>query len=101
MADNQIPVLDLKRIIDELMTEHRQGIEEVHLEPPIETVMNAEPETQPELEEPIEVAYFRNGNSKIFNASQEKRSNFLKDSSFSPKSLIGNSPERFDPDKFT
>ena len=27
--------------------------------------MHAEPETQPELEEPVEVAYFRNRNSKI------------------------------------
>ena len=63
--------------------------------------MNAEPETQPELEEPIGDAYFRNGNSKIFNASQEKRSNFLKDISFSLKSLTGNSLERFDPDNFT
>ena len=101
MEDNQIPIPDLNRIIDKLMSEHRQGIEEVHLEPSTKTVMNAEPETQSELEEPIEDAYFRNGNSKIFNASQEKRSNFLKDSSFSPKYLIGNSPERFDPDNFT
>ena len=54
MADNQIPVPDLNRIIDELMSEHRQGVEEVHLEPPTETVMNAEPETKPELEEPVE-----------------------------------------------
>ena len=69
MADNQIPIPDLKRIIDELMSEHRQGVEEVHLEPPTETVMNVEPETQSELEEPVEVAYFQNRNSKIFNAS--------------------------------
>ena len=54
MTDNQIPVPDLNRIIDELMSEHRQGVEEVHLEPPTETVMNAEPETQLEMEEPIE-----------------------------------------------
>ena len=54
MADNQIPVSDLKKIIDELISEHRQGIEEVHLEPPFETVMNAEPETQPVMEEPVE-----------------------------------------------
>ena len=54
MADNQIPVPDLNRIIDELMSEHRQGVEEVHLEPPTETVMNEEPETQPEMEEPVE-----------------------------------------------
>ena len=85
MADNQIPVPDLNKIIDELMREHRQGVEEVHLEPQSETVINAEIENQLELEELIEVTYFRNGNSKIFNASQEKRSNFLKDSSFSPK----------------
>ena len=54
MEDNQIPVPDLNRIIDELMSEHRQGVEEVHLEPPTETVMNAEPETQSEMEEPVE-----------------------------------------------
>ena len=85
MADNQIPVPNLKRIIDELMSKHRQGVEEVHLEPQSETVINAKTENQLELEKPIEVAYFQNGNSKIFNASQEKHSNFLKDSSFSPK----------------
>ena len=54
MADNQIPVSDLNKIIDELMSEHRQGVEEVHLEPPSETVMNAELETQPVVEEPVE-----------------------------------------------
>ena len=54
MADNQIPVPDLNRIIDELMSEHRQGVEEVHLKSPSETVMNAEPETQPAVEELIE-----------------------------------------------
>ena len=54
MTNNQIPVPDLNRIIDELMSEHRQGVEEVHLEPSNETVMNAEPETQLEMEEPIE-----------------------------------------------
>ena len=32
--------------------------------PPTETVINAEPETQPELEELVEVAYFRNRKSK-------------------------------------
>ena len=42
MPDNQIPVPDLNRIIDELMSEHREGVEEVHLEPPTETVMNAD-----------------------------------------------------------
>ena len=54
MADNQIPVPNLNRIINELMSEHRQGVEEVHLESPTETVMNAEPETQPAVEEPVE-----------------------------------------------
>ena len=54
MADNQIPVPDLNRIIDELMSEHHQGVEEVHLEAPSETVMNAEHETQPAVEEPIQ-----------------------------------------------
>ena len=53
MADNQIPVPNLNRIIDELMSEHRQGVEKVHLEPPTETIVNAEPETQPEMEEPV------------------------------------------------
>ena len=61
MENNQIPVSDLNRIINKLMSEHRQGIEEVHLEPPTKTVMNAEPETQSELEDPDEVTYFRNG----------------------------------------
>ena len=54
MADNQILVPDLNRIIDELMSEHYQGVEEVHLEPQSETVTNAEPETQPAVEEPAE-----------------------------------------------
>ena len=54
MADNQISVPDLNRIIDELMSEHRQGVEEVHLKPPTGIVMNTEPETQLEMEEPIE-----------------------------------------------
>ena len=54
MADIQILVPDLNRIIDELMSEHCQGVEEVHLEPQSETMMNAEPENQPEIEEPIE-----------------------------------------------
>ena len=54
MADNQILVPDLNRIIDELMSEHCQGMEEVHLEPQSETMKNAEPENQPEMEEPVE-----------------------------------------------
>ena len=54
MADNQIPVPDLNRIIDELMSEHRQGVEEVHLEPQSETVINAEPGTHPIVKEPID-----------------------------------------------
>ena len=54
MADNQIPVPDLNRIIDELMSEHCQGAEEVHLEPQSETMMNAEPENQQEMEGPVE-----------------------------------------------
>ena len=53
MADNQIPVPDLNRIIDELMSEHFQGVKEVHLEPQSETMMNAEPENQPKMEEPV------------------------------------------------
>ena len=55
MAENQIPVPDLNRIIDELMSEHFQGVEEVHLEPQYKTMTNAEPENQLEVEEPVEV----------------------------------------------
>ena len=54
MADNQIPVPDLNRIIDELMSELCQGVEEVHLEPQSETMTNAEPENQPKMKEPVE-----------------------------------------------
>ena len=52
MADNQIPIPDLNRIIDELMSKHHQGVEEVHLEPQFETVIKAKIETQPKMEEP-------------------------------------------------
>ena len=58
MADNQIPILDLNKIIDEIMSEHRQGVEEVHLEPQSRAVITAETENHPKLEEPIEVVYF-------------------------------------------
>ena len=54
MGDNQNPVLDLNRIINELMSENCQGVEEVHLEPQSKTVTNVEPETQPAVEEPTE-----------------------------------------------
>ena len=54
MEDNQIPILDLNRIINELMSEHCQEVEEVHLEPQSETMMNAELENQLEMEEPFE-----------------------------------------------
>ena len=54
MADNQIHVSDLNRIIDEVMSEHYQGVEEVHLEPQSETMTNAEPENQLEMEESVE-----------------------------------------------
>ena len=54
MVDNQIPVSDLNIIIDELMSEHCQGVEEVHLEPQSETMMNAEPKNQLEMEELVE-----------------------------------------------
>ena len=54
MVDNQIPVPDLNSIINELMSEHGQGIEKVHLEPQSETRMNAEPKNQLEMEEPVE-----------------------------------------------
>ena len=54
MVDKQIPILDLNRMIDELMSEHCQGVEEVHLEPQSETMMDAELENQPEMEELVE-----------------------------------------------
>ena len=54
MADNQIPVPDLNRIINELMSEHCQGVEEVHLEPQSEIIMNAGPENQSEMKEPVD-----------------------------------------------
>ena len=54
MADNQILVPDLNRIIDELMSEHCQGVEEVHLEPQSKTFTNAEPVTHPAVEEQTE-----------------------------------------------
>ena len=54
MADNQNPILDLNRIINELMSEHCQGVEEIHLEPQFETITNVELEIQPVVEEPAE-----------------------------------------------
>ena len=54
MADNQNPILDLNRIINELMSEHCQGVEEIHLEPQFETITNVELEIQPAVEEPAE-----------------------------------------------
>ena len=54
MVDNQIPVPDLNRIINELMNEYCHGVEKVHLEPQYETVTNAEPENQPAVKEPTE-----------------------------------------------
>ena len=54
MADNQVPILNLNRIINKLMSERCQGVEEVHMEPQSETVANADPETQPAVEESIE-----------------------------------------------
>ena len=54
MANNQIPVPNFNRIIDELMSEHCQGMEEVHLEPQSKTMTNAKPENQPKMEEPVE-----------------------------------------------
>ena len=51
MEDNQNPIPDLNIIINELMSEHCQGVEEVHLEPQYEIVTNAEPKTQPVVEE--------------------------------------------------
>ena len=36
------------------MSEHCQGVEEVHLEPQSETMTNAEPKNQPEMEGPVE-----------------------------------------------
>ena len=54
MVDNQIPIPNLNRIIDELMSDHCQGMEEVHLEPQSETMTNVEQENQPEMEELVE-----------------------------------------------
>ena len=54
MANNQNPVPDLNRIINELMSEHCQGVKEVYLEPQSETITNVEQETQPVVEEPAE-----------------------------------------------
>ena len=54
MKNNQNHVPDLNIIINELMSEHCQGVEEVHLEPQSETVTNVEPETQPVVKEPVE-----------------------------------------------
>ena len=54
MADNQSSVPDLNRINNELMSEHCQGVEDVRLEPHSKTMMNAEPENQPEPKEPVE-----------------------------------------------
>ena len=54
MEDNQNPVSDLNRIINELMSENFQGVEEVHLEPQSETITNVEQETQLAVEEPVE-----------------------------------------------
>ena len=51
MEDYQNPVPDLNRIINELMSEHCQGVEEVHLEPQSEAVTNVEQETQTAEEE--------------------------------------------------
>ena len=51
MADNQNSVLDLNRIIDELMNEHCQEVEEVHVGPQSKTLTNAELENQPKMEE--------------------------------------------------
>ena len=53
MKNNQNHVPDLNIIINELMSEHCQGVEEVHLEPQSETVTNVEPETQPAVKEPV------------------------------------------------
>ena len=54
MADNQNPVPDLNRIINELMREHCQGVEEVYLEPQPDAAASAELENQPEVEELVE-----------------------------------------------
>ena len=93
MEDNQIPVLDLNRIIDELMSEHRQGVEEVHLEPLTETVMNAEPETQPEMEEPIEEK--RTGKrQRVAEQAEEEEAHFRTSPlSYSYPDLTENIPE--------
>ena len=54
MEDNQNSILDLNRIINELMSEHCLGVEEVRLESQSETMTNAETENKPKMEEPVE-----------------------------------------------
>ena len=54
MAYNQILVPNLNIIVDALMSEHRLGAEDVHQEPSTGTVVNAEQETQSEIEGPVE-----------------------------------------------
>ena len=54
MAENQSFVSNLNEMINEIMNECVHGEEEVHLEPQPETVANAEPKAQLEVEEPAE-----------------------------------------------
>ena len=52
MAENQNPVPNINEMINEIINEYAHGEEEVYLEPQTETVANAEPEAQPEVEDP-------------------------------------------------
>ena len=54
MAENQNPVLNLNEMINEIMNEYAHEEKEVHLEPQLETIENAEPKAQLEVEEPAE-----------------------------------------------
>ena len=55
MAENQNPVSDHNEMINEIMNEYTHEEEEVHLEPQPETIENAEPQAQLEVEEPAKV----------------------------------------------
>ena len=72
MKDNQIPVPNLNRIIDELMSEHCQGVEKFHLEPQSETVTNAELETQPAVEETVEEGRAAKRQKKVSRTKEEE-----------------------------
>ena len=72
MADNQSSVSNLNGIINELMNEYCQGVEEVHLEPPSETVVTAEPENQPTVEETEERERVEKRHRTVRHAEEEE-----------------------------